>query len=182
MQTAAEQLSTYKSVHFNRKNVATHFVGVPSIMWSLCLLLSLVSWPINLGSETNISINLAQIIFAGVVVYYFMLHWKLAIAMLLFIIPMVYTTNIVAQNPNALWIALAVFFIGWVIQFIGHYFEKAKPAFVDDLNQLLIGPFFLMAEIYFMIGFEKKLHDQIVDIAIEKRRALEKKRELNKTS
>ena len=31
---------------------------------------------------------------------------------------------------------------------IGHGYEKAKPAFMDDLNQLLIGPFFLMAELF----------------------------------
>jgi uncharacterized membrane protein YGL010W len=44
---------------------------------------------------------------------------------------------------------------------------------VDDLNQLLIGPFFLMAEVYFMLGLEKSLNEEITPIAIEKRRAIE---------
>jgi uncharacterized membrane protein YGL010W len=40
----------------------------------------------------------------------------------------------------AVWQAgLGLFFIGWVLQFIGHYFEGRKPAFVDDVVGLLKG-------------------------------------------
>ena len=78
-----------------------------------------------------------------------------------------------ASSRNAFWLAISVFIVGWVFQLIGHQYEKAKPAFIDDLNQLLIGPFFLMAEVYFILGLEKDLDAQITPIAIEKRRALE---------
>ena len=39
---------------------------------------------------------------------------------------------------------------------------------------LVIGPLFLMAEVYFALGLEKKLHDDITPMAIEKRRLLER--------
>ncbi|WP_196139697.1 DUF962 domain-containing protein [Aliikangiella sp. G2MR2-5] len=175
MKTAEEQLATYKSVHLNKRNIATHFIGVPSIIWSLALLLSLYRFPVTFD-QIEIALTPAKLFFGLTLIYYLMLHWKLALGLLLFIIPVVYTADLVAQYEHALFIAVAVFIVAWIIQFIGHHFEKAKPAFVDDLNQLLIGPFFLMAEVYFMLGLEKSLEKAITPMAVEKRRALENKR------
>lgn len=172
MKTAQEQLATYKSVHLNKKNIQTHFIGVPSIIWSITLLMSLLSTPVNIFNNTY-QISLAMVFFTGVFLYYIKLHWRLAIGLFLFIVPVVYTANIVALVDQAYLIAIGVFIVGWIIQFIGHAYEKAKPAFVDDLNQLLIGPFFLMAEVYFMLGLEKALEKEITPMAIDKRRALE---------
>lgn len=172
MKTAEDQLSTYKSVHLNKKNIRTHFVGVPFIIWALSLLMSLVAGEINLFEQTY-TISLAMVFFSLVILYYVKLHWRLSIGLLLFILPVVYSTHKVAAIENSYLIAIAVFVIGWVIQFIGHHYEKAKPAFVDDLNQLLIGPFFLAAEVYFMLGLEKDLEKTITPIAVAKRRTLE---------
>ena len=41
--------------------------------------------------------------------------------------------------------------VGWAIQFLGHYWEGRKPAFVDDLVGLLVGPLFLTAEVAFAL-------------------------------
>ena len=172
MKSAEEQLSTYKSVHLSKKNIATHFIGVPAIIWSLSLLLSLVSWQVTFG-DVSVMLTPAMVFFGGVLIYYLKLHWRLALGLFLFIVPTVYTSNLVAVYESALWIAIGVFVVAWVVQFVGHYYEKAKPAFVDDLNQLLIGPFFLMAEVYFMCGLEKKLEQTITPMAIEKRRSFE---------
>ncbi|ABV35766.1 protein of unknown function DUF962 [Shewanella sediminis HAW-EB3] len=176
MKSAEEQLSTYKSVHLNPKNIRTHFVGIPLIIWSLFLLLNLIPVKFFALDEPAISINVAGAFTIGVLIYYIRLHARLAIGLTLFIIPVLYTSHLVAQLLGAVWIALAVFVIGWVFQLIGHQYEKAKPAFVDDLNQLLIGPFFLMAEVYFMLGFEKQLDKRITPMAIDKRRVLETER------
>lgn len=178
MKSAEEQLSTYKSVHLNPKNINTHFVGIPLIIWSLFLLLNLIPIHFFTLDSLGLSINVASIFAIGVLIYYVKLHARLAIGLVLFIIPVLYTSSLVAQMSGALWIALTVFIIGWVIQLIGHQYEKAKPAFIDDLNQLLIGPFFLMAEVYFLLGFEQELEKQITPMAIEKRRVLEGKRKV----
>lgn len=181
MKSAVEQLSTYKSVHLNKKNVWTHFIGVPAIIWSLLVFLSLAEFPVSLG-DSGYSLTLAMLFFAGVLIYYFMLHTSLAIGQLIFILPTSYTAHLVAQMPNAIWIASSVFVVAWIIQFIGHHYEKAKPAFVDDFNQLLIGPFFLMAEIFFMMGKLKTLEKEVTPLAIEKRRLFEAKRKTVETS
>ena len=45
---------------------------------------------------------------------------------------------------------------------------------MDDIMGLVIGPLFLMAEVYFALGLEKKLDGDITPMAIEKRRNIER--------
>ena len=58
-------------------------------------------------------------------------------------------------------LAAGLFAVGWVIQFIGHLFEGKKPAFVDDLVGLLIGPLFVMAETAFLLGLRNDVREAI---------------------
>lgn len=175
MKSAVEQLATYKSVHLNPKNVRTHFVGVPLIIWSAFLMLGTLrfSWQ---GYELSAAMVLTLVVLG----YYMALHMRLALGLVLFILPVLYSSELVVHSEHPFIIAISLFVIGWVIQFVGHKYEKAKPAFMDDLNQLLIGPFFLMAEVYFMMGWERDLEEQITPLAIQKRRALEDKLSANK--
>ena len=59
-----------------------------------------------------------------------------------------------AAQSTAVWLGSAVgmFALGWVIQFIGHYYEQRKPAFFDDIRGLIIGPVFMVAEACFLLG------------------------------
>ncbi|MBB1362703.1 DUF962 domain-containing protein [Shewanella sp. SR44-4] len=171
MKSAVEQLSTYKSVHLNPQNIKTHFVGVPMIIWSAFLMLGTLRF-----AWQDYQVSAAMILAVVVLGYYMALHMRLALGLVLFILPVLYTTELVVHTSHPFIIAISIFVIGWVIQFIGHKYEKAKPAFMDDLNQLLIGPFFLMAELYFILGLEKDLAAEITPIARDKRRALEAKR------
>ncbi len=175
MKSAVEQLSTYKSVHLNKSNLKTHFVGIPLIIWAMFVAFATIrfQFPFQLPLlETN-EISFASIFVVLVLIYYFLLNVSLAIGHLFFMIPVLYFAEKMATQDNALWIAAAVFVVGWIFQFIGHFYEKAKPAFVDDLNQLLIGPYFLMAEIFFMLGGLKHMEQEVTKLAIEKRRIFE---------
>jgi uncharacterized membrane protein YGL010W len=69
----------------------------------------------------------------------------------------------VSRGSVGAWLAwgLGTFIIGWIIQFIGHYYEGRKPAFVDDLVGLLVGPMFVTAEALFALGWNKPLHAEI---------------------
>jgi uncharacterized membrane protein YGL010W len=60
---------------------------------------------------------------------------------------------------------VGIFVVGWIIQFVGHYYEGRKPAFVDDLIGLAIGPLFVVAELGFLIGLGKKTQTQVEAIA-----------------
>ena len=63
---------------------------------------------------------------------------------------------------HRLWILAALLFlIGWALQFLGHKFEGMKPAFFDDVKQLLVGPLFVCAEIAFAFGARGELRSRI---------------------
>lgn len=179
MKSIEEQLARYKSVHLNQKNIKTHFIGVPLIVFAVTLMLSTIVFEITMdelfSTQLTLHYTLAMAIFSVVAIYYIFLHRLLAVGMLVYIFINLYIAQLFSGTPNLIYIAIVLFVIGWIIQFIGHYYEKAKPAFVDDLSQFLIGPLFLMAEVYFMLGFESELKARVTSLAVEKRKALEKK-------
>lgn len=182
MKSAIEQLSTYKSVHLNRKNIRTHFIGVPMIIWSIALLLASFSFEVEsvfishyLGVEI-VGFTLAGIFSIGVLIYYLILSFPLGILAFVLFGPLMWSVHHVVNMEYHIMIAISVFVIGWVIQFIGHHYEKAKPAFMDDINQLLIGPLFVIAEIYFLLGRGKALNKSITEKAVEKRRVFEQEK------
>jgi uncharacterized membrane protein YGL010W len=180
MKSIEEQLARYKSVHLNQKNINTHFIGVPLIVLAVTLMLSSISFELALDDLMSTSLTLhftlAMVIFAGVALYYLVLHRLLAVGMLVYILANLFVAQLLSDTTGVLYIGLGLFVIGWIIQFVGHHYEKAKPAFVDDLSQFLIGPLFLMAEVYFMCGLEPELEARITSLAVEKRKALENRK------
>ena len=60
-----------------------------------------------------------------------------------------------------LWWGIGLCVVGWAIQFVGHVYEGRKPAFVDDLVGLVIGPLFVVAEAVFALGLRRDLHAAI---------------------
>ncbi|HEX3061244.1 MAG TPA: Mpo1-like protein, partial [Usitatibacter sp.] len=44
------------------------------------------------------------------------------------------------------------FVLGWGLQFLGHKYDGMKPAFLDDVMGLAIGPLFVCAEAFFFFG------------------------------
>lgn len=130
MKTVEEQLSSYKSVHFNKLNIKTHFVGVPLIVWAVTVLLSLNTFTLELAGQT-ITYTPAIIFFTLSMLYYLKLHIKLGLGMLVYTVINIYLASLVADMENAVWIGISAFVIGWVIQFIGHIYEKAKPGQKD---------------------------------------------------
>jgi len=168
MKSAIEQLSTYKSVHLNKQNIKTHFFGIPMIIWSIAVLLGLLKFEFM-----GVVVSLTTVVGVVVAIYYVALSRPLSLMAILIFGPLVYSANVFAETQNSWMIAIAVFVVGWILQFIGHAYEKAKPAFVDDLNQLFIGPFFLISEIYFALGLGKQLEQDITALAISKRQTFE---------
>jgi uncharacterized membrane protein YGL010W len=63
---------------------------------------------------------------------------------------------------RTLLIALMCFVAGWLFQIVGHaVFERRKPAFLDDLSQMLIGPMFLAAKALVGLGWRRDLADAL---------------------
>ena len=53
-----------------------------------------------------------------------------------------------------LYLAIAVFVLAWIAQFIGHKIEGKKPSFLTDLTYLLIGPVWVLSKFYRKMGWK----------------------------
>jgi len=75
--------------------------------------------------------------------------------------PMWYFGERIAAMGMAIgWTVFALAFVGgWAFQLVGHVFEGKRPALVDNLFQALIGPMFLMAEVFVWLGLRR--HDTV---------------------
>lgn len=155
MKTLSEHLIQYAHYHRDQRNIYTHFAGIPLIVIALFSLLSF---------EVLGGVTATQLLVVLSSLFYLRLSLLMGLVMLLFSISCYFVAQqLVALESTTAWLgsSVVVFILGWVLQFIGHYFEGKKPAFVDDLVGLLIGPLFVMAEVLFLLGFAKSLQQQI---------------------
>jgi len=168
MQTLEQQMSFYAAYHQDARNKATHFVGVPMIIFGLFIALG---WSrFEVGGAT---LSAAVLFGAMVMVWYFLLDVALALAMLVTNAGLLYLADMVSLQPigvGALWF-LVFFGGGWVIQLVGHVYEGRKPALVDNFFQIFVAPIFLAAEVFFALGYKPGLHAAVQKRAMEMRAA-----------
>jgi uncharacterized membrane protein YGL010W len=161
MRSLTDQLARYAAYHRDRRNIATHFVGIPLIVVALAILLSRPAWTPAAGS---LPVSPAWLLFGAVTLYYLALDLSLGAAMAVFAAVCLALGAWFARQPTALWLGsgIALFVIGWIFQFVGHAaYEHRKPAFVDDVIGLLIGPLFVLAEALFSVGWRPALRAAI---------------------
>jgi uncharacterized membrane protein YGL010W len=154
-----ENLTQYAACHRDRRNIATHFFGIPLIVFAVVLALALVSFQAG-----DMAISLAALASLGTCAYYVKLDGAFGAAMAVTLFLMcAAASEVTARLPGDAVLALAVatFAAGWALQFWGHRFEGMKPAFFDDARQLLIGPLFVCAEAFFFFGARPQLRRYI---------------------
>lgn len=159
MKSLTEQLTQYARYHRDRRNIATHFVGVPLIVLAVTILLDRPTW--SLGPLVLSPAVLAAL---AASLYYLRLHRGLGLLMALWLAACLAVAHPVSALATPVWLGwgLGLFVLGWAIQFVGHAWEGRKPAFVDDLIGLLIGPLFVVVELGFLMGLGKALQARIV--------------------
>lgn len=162
MKTLVDHLSQYAAYHRDRRNIATHFVGIPMIVAAVAILLSR---PV-LAMLGDVVVTPALLVVLATTVFYLRLDLRFALVMAVFLAMCLWLGQRVAGASTTLWLTwgIGLFAVGWVFQFVGHYYEGRKPAFVDDLVGLIVGPLFVAAEAGFALGMRKD-----VQIAIEAR-------------
>ena len=161
MKSIQENLTQYAAYHRDKRNIATHFVGVPMIVFSVVLTLSVVTLPVG-----TVAVPLAVLTTVAAIAYYVALDAMLGITMAVILLLMCAGASEITARVTTLgslgW-ALGIFATGWALQFWGHHFEGMKPAFYDDVKQLLIGPLFVLAEAFFLFGAKPELRRYIED-------------------
>jgi len=154
MKSLNEHLSNYAAYHRDRRNIATHFFGVPMIVLGVAALLSRPAFAVG-----AVTLSPATFVIAGSVLFYLLLDLRFGVVMGMLMGLSGWFGASLATETTAVWLSgsLGLFVVGWVIQFVGHYYEGRKPAFVDDLIGLLLGPLFVVAE----AGFALRMRDEV---------------------
>ena len=147
---ASELLVRYAGYHRDQRNIATHMVGVPMIVFGIGVLLARATvWPGDPG------VSLAWLTWGLATLWYVSRgHLLIGLAVSLFNAALIALAHLASGGSLSHWLTwgLGFFLIGWIVQFVGHYYEGKKPAFVDDLTGLLVGPMFVAAEVLFSLG------------------------------
>jgi uncharacterized membrane protein YGL010W len=164
MKSLVEQLAGYAAYHRDRWNIATHFAGIPLIVLGVEALLARPEVRLaSLSGALGVSLSPALVGSAAVATFYLALDRRYGLAMAALLALTLRGGAFFAGQSTAVWLAsaTALFFGGWVLQFVGHAFEGKKPAFVDDLVGLLVGPLFLVAEASFALGLRDEIRTAV---------------------
>jgi len=158
MKNLVDQLSQYADYHRDPRNLLTHYVGVPLIMLAVVVVLSRPVW-----GWSGLPLSPAVLVALVVCSYYVLLDLRYGLAMGVVLAAMLALAVPLAQQATAVWLGSGVglFVVGWIIQFVGHWWEGRKPAFLDDIMGLLIGPLFVMAELGFALGLRREVQQAI---------------------
>ena len=153
MKTADEWFAEYGVCHQNPTNKLLHWICIPLIMLSLLGLLWSVPVPAVISS-TLPGFNWCWVIVLLLTIFYWRLSFPLAVGMLAVTVLMVGVILGYEQlgSGSVRVASLVVFVLAWIGQFVGHKIEGAKPAFIDDLKFLLIGPLWLLGFVYRKLG------------------------------
>ena len=153
MRSVDTLLDEYGDSHQHPVNKLIHWIAVPTIVWTVIALLWSIPFPFALDLP-GVPVNWATLALLLAQVYWFRLSLKLGAGLLLYNVFLIQLTVLIQQTASRpLWqLALGVFVIAWILQFIGHAIEGKRPSFFTDVRFLLIGPAWLLAFLYRALG------------------------------
>ncbi|MFD0738941.1 DUF962 domain-containing protein [Lysobacter koreensis] len=144
--------ASYSDDHRNPTNQLIHVFCVPAIAWSVIALLWCIPSPGTLfrpGTWAGVAMFAAAL-------FYYRASRRLGLGMIAMLVLMALLTGALYDVLGAgtlLWLALGVFVVAWIGQFLGHKIEGRKPSFLTDLTYLLIGPAWVLAKLYRKLGW-----------------------------
>lgn len=154
MRSMQDWLDSYSADHRDPTNQVAHWLCVPPIVWSVIALLWTIPVPASLMRPGAWAVL--------VIVLAFYWYWKrshrLAAALLVGFAVLALVTHLLFLELGAArlrYLAVAVFVLAWIGQFIGHHYEGRRPSFLTDLSYLLIGPAWLMAKLLRRLGVQR---------------------------
>lgn len=153
LDTAPVLMARYAAYHRDRRNIATHFVGIPLIFVAIAMGLVF-----PLGKWGTYGITAAWLVWA-LTSFWYLTRGDMLLGVATAVVNgllVALAHALVAMAPDwglAGWsLGLMLFVVGWLFQFVGHFWEGRKPAFVDDIVGLLVGPMFVVGEALMALG------------------------------
>jgi uncharacterized membrane protein YGL010W len=119
---------------------------VPAITWTVVAFVWLVPVPQWLGKPGFWAVFAMFLAFCF---YYFRLSRVIGLAMAGAFFALALFTDMLYRGigiTGLTKLAIGVFVLAWIGQFVGHKIEGRRPSFFTDLQYLLIGPAWLMSK------------------------------------
>jgi uncharacterized membrane protein YGL010W len=143
MQDVRALFADYAAYHQTAGNKFFHRVGIPMIMLTLIGMLTQVP----LFTAGTVRLDAAMVLIAAASAYYFVIEWRLALAMVAISIAFYFIGAVIPLVINA-----ALFILGWIFQFIGHkLYEHRNPAFFRNFVHLLVGPLWILNDVIHLV-------------------------------
>ena len=159
MDHATPLLVQYARYHRDPRNIATHYLGIPLIVFAVAVLMARLQTTV-----AGIQLSGDVVVWALATLWYLRLGlWSVTLTTSAAIALLVALAHPFGNVATTHWLAVGLgsFVVGWTLQFIGHFWEGRKPAFVDDIRGLLVGPMFVVAEIWCSLGGGQALREHI---------------------
>ena len=141
----------YSVSHQNPKNKAIHFICVPAIFFSIVgILMSIPSTFLTSLFQLKQPLieNWAFVALIFVIIFYLRLSTLMAIRMTLFSLLCLIANFYIGKFLPLLIFSIVIFIFAWIGQFYGHKIEGKKPSFLKDLQFLLIGPAWVIENLF----------------------------------
>ena len=152
-------LEEYALSHQNPINILIHKICVPTItltlfamLWCLPIVPKNVHRAISIG---QVGLLNPSLILLPVLAFYWNLSRVMGMIMTILFLIMMRSLILLEQKQIRIFrLALILFCIAWIGQFIGHEIEGKKPAFFKDLQFLFIGPLWTLAHVLRFMGID----------------------------
>ncbi|MFL2547538.1 MAG: DUF962 domain-containing protein [Candidatus Rariloculaceae bacterium] len=152
MSPADEWLIKYGRHHNHNANRIIHSVTIPFVVMSLVGLL----WSLPVPDAFNAArpvLNWGTIFLMAASVYYFIMSISLAFGVLPLLAFVIFGIDWLQELDVPLWLSsAAILGITWAGQRIGHQIEGQQPPLFEDIQTTMIGPVWLLANIYKRFG------------------------------
>lgn len=159
LRPAVDLLAQYAEHHRDQRNIQTHRVGVPMIVFGIAVLLSVpqIEW---LGWTWTPAWALFSLAAAW---YLTRGHLGAGLGVTLMVGLLVALAHWVPTASTAGWLAWGAgfFLAGSAVQLMGHYYEGRQPSLSEVPEGLLVGPMFVTLELLSLAGLMRGLAAEI---------------------
>src|SRR5262249_2046776 len=146
----------YADYHRDGRNCLMHIIGNPILALAALLPFSLV--PVTVF---GLQINLATLLVTPALLLWISFDVAIGLAIVITTIPLLLAAAAIASHVSTTWvwiITIALIIIGWAMQIVGHqYFERRKPALLDNPTHMLMSPMYVFAKLFIALGFRSDL-------------------------
>lgn len=161
---ADELLVEYARFHRDRRNIHTHLVGIPLMVFGLAVLLSRPPLAATDWAGLRWVLTPAVLLW-GLSTPWYLSRGLLGLGLLVGAMHavLVLAATPLAQAGTAVWLGwgLGPLLLGGLLHLAGHYYEGRAPGIVQDLIDLLAAPLFVAAELLFSLGWLGTLRQKV---------------------